>query len=91
MSKPAVRFDRWLLLGSLLVAGVGTLAVVLSMHTVILDSAFRLSRSTLAFLGVDCGGFGCFAVVLVLSAVFLGVASVLLAVGMVHAKQWLAN
>jgi hypothetical protein len=91
MVESGYQFDQRLLLGSLLVAGIGTLAVLLSLQSAILSFFFWVSRRTLVLLGVDCTGFGCFAVVLTLSTIYLSVSVVLVAAGIVQAKQRFLN
>jgi len=87
MGESAYQVDQRLMLGSLLAAGIGTLAVLLSQHHVILSFFFWVSRKTLVLLGVDCDGFGCFSVVLLLSTVYLAISVVLAAAGIVQAKR----
>lgn len=87
----AYQFDLRVVLASLLATGVGILAVVFSVHFSILSPFLWLSRQTLSIAGVNCDGFGCFPIVLLLTTVYLATFGVLIGTGIVYAKQKLLD
>ncbi|MFD1587829.1 hypothetical protein ACFR9U_12625 [Halorientalis brevis] len=70
---PKYRLDNPLVIASILTAVIGLLAVLFfySSPTSIFGPFFWLSNLTLSLLGVPCNGFGCYAVLLPLSAGYI--------------------